>query len=301
MIPCWIVAAPVWGAAYRTLFIELALPALRAAVEVAGESAALDPATVEIAVYGPQDDAIARAAGGCRVSFRAAPSGGDKYRQLGDVHRDALQRAPAGSYVMLATADMIVSREVFLACARHFSAGTRAVVVAPSRSLRTADLAPGLSARSLLAWSMANMHAFTREAFYGGRASPPSTFRFRRGDDIVLRGFHLHPLALVKDRPLSFAGTPDQDLLGNFAAGEIHVVTDCDEMAAAEISPRTLKPALARRPWRPEDIAAWATAHCAPVNWWLARHRIVLTGVPHDGDRAVFDRVLAAAPLPAAA
>ncbi|MDB5555419.1 MAG: hypothetical protein JWL86_5403 [Rhizobium sp.] len=277
----WIVALPVWGAHYVDVYLKAALPSLQAALAFAG----INPADCEIIVYGDGE-----------LASRPMPTIGDKYRQLGDVHRDALAKAPNGARVMLLTADMVVSREVFAACDARFDAGKRAIVVGPSRTLLDAPLVAGRSSRDLLAWSLEHAHPFTQETFFGGKALPPSTMRFRKGKDVTMRGFHLHPLAVVKDRPLPFKGTLDQDLIGFFDQAEIHIVTQADEMSAAELSPADLRFTCATRPVGAAEIILWAKRQCLPVNWWLSTHRIVLAGNGHTDDRALWAQVMRAAP-----
>lgn len=289
----WTIAVPVWGKHYVGEFIRHAIPSYRAAAEYAGYAAN----DIEMVIYTDDRPAITEAAKGFCIECRTVPQSGDKYRQLGDVHRDALKYAPPQCKIMLLTADMIVSREVFAASNKCFEEGKRAIVVGPSRTLPKGDIKPGMASRELLAWSMSNAHPFTKQTFFGGRALPPSTMRFTKGDNITMRGFHLHPLAVFKDRKIIFKGTLDQDLLNNYERQYIHVVTDADEMAAAEISPANMKFGLAPRPVGVDEIVNWANRQCNPMNWWLSTHRIVLAGKDDTDDIPFWDKIMKHAPV----
>lgn len=301
-MPDWLIAAPVWGDAYLRRFLEAALPAQRAALAHAG-------LTARWIVHTDRPDAVISAMAGLDIDLRPPPLAGDLYRRFGDAHRQALDAAGQGDFVALLSADIVVSREAFAACEARFAEGAKAVVAAATRTLTLTEPPtyppPGVPSVDLLDWCMAHPHPMVQACFWPsypgphptGYSNTPWAVYFASPERTILRGFHLHPLAVVADRPLPFTGTLDQDLLANFSHGEIHVVTDRHELAMAEISPAERAISLRRRPMTAETIAEWARQRALPVHRWLSTHRIVIQG--DDGPAAdldVWPRVLALCP-----
>lgn len=284
----WAIVIPAWGDRCVADLEDISLPAIRAAV---------DYASIErpsLIVHTDQPDVVRRVAGDFALDCRPVPMGRSKYDQLRDCHMQAINDVSDGTMVMLNCSDMIVSREVFAASERRFAEGKR-IVMGCSPSTLAPDAPAGLSASELIDWSVRYMHPYTRERFWGGSASPPSVLLFRGGENITLRAFHLHPIAMVKDRPIKFFGTIDQDLPSCFRREEIHIVTTRDDIAMAECSPHDRQYQRSRRPVDVAQIAQWCRK-IAPVNWWLSTHRIVLTGDAVPPDDAVWHQVLRHAP-----
>lgn len=283
----WLISAPVWGAIYARHFIQAALPSQRAALHHAG-------LTARWIVHTDQADMIRPEMADLDVEFRSVPRGADRYAQFGDAHRECLASAQTGEYVALLTADIVVSRETFAACTTRFGEGKKAIVAAASRTLgRTYPLIDA-TAPDLLDWTMDWRHPMIMACFWGQPSNTPWAVYFRHDGRTILRGFHLHPLAVVKDRSIPFKGTLDQDLLTNFRHSEIHVVTDRHELAMAEISPADRNISLRRRAMTPESIADWARTRALPVHRWLSTHRIVIQGDDGPGpDQDIWPKVLA--------
>lgn len=286
----WKVIIPAWGNEAVHELLTIAIPHLTEAVSYGGYK----PSDIELIINTDYPERVGRYGGGLsefRTTFRPIVKRGGKYKILTTANQDALNSIEFDSKIMLMTADMVVSREVFAACDAQFASGKFAVVVGPSRTAPIDKPNPGMKSRDLLQWSMDHMHPFTKETFTF-RAIPPSTLRFRTGQNVTLRGFHLHPLAIVKDRDLTFDGTLDQDLLANYTRDEIHVVTDADEMSAAEISPMDMLFQTTVEPMTETQIRSWAHWHCHPVNLWLASHRIILTGNGDTDDVEVMNEIV---------
>lgn len=250
--------------------------------------------SIEFAIQTDQPERFEDALGAYEVTYYPAPTTGDKYQRFGDAHREAANAARRGQYIMFLTADVMLSREVFLACERRFIEGKKAIACCSTRTYSEEPPEAGMPAPELLDWTMENMHETIVGAFWGGNARPPSTKYFRNGEHITLRCFHMHPLAVVKDRELTFSGTLDHDLLDRFATSEIHVVTQRDELALAEMSPKHIKWTPAATPLGVSDIAYWARRVTTPMNRWLSTHRIIITGSGDTGDEEIWDRVLKA-------
>lgn len=282
----WLLALPCWGDTYVDRFIKSTLPGIEVSLLFAGSP------DVEFVVQTDQSERLAEALGGYPTTFYPAPRKGDKYQQFGDAHRQAAEVAKPGQWVMFLTADVMLSREVFLACERRFTEGKKAIACCSTRTYSNHAPSAGMTAPKLLDWTMVHKHETIEAAFWGGNGRPPSTMYFQNGDDITLRCFHMHPLAVVKDRDLAFTGTLDQDLLDRFSTSEIHVVTDRYELALAEMSPKHIRWHPAAKPLDAEDIADWARRATTPMNRWLSQHRIVIQGEGRTGDRPIWNKVL---------
>lgn len=284
----WVISIPAWGQRGVDSLINICLPSVLAA-----EWPAQAEGPPRFIVHTDRANEIAAAMRGLEVDYRAIRAG-EKYQMLNWCHADALAVAARGSAVMTLCADMIVSREVFTACQSRFDSGKRAVVVGSSRTLAP-DAPAGLPSGELLDWMMTFAHPYTQESFWGGSAMPPSTFYFREGTAIVMRGFHLHPLAVVLDRAVPFKGTLDFDMLQNFGRDEIHVVTDRDEMSAAECSPADMRYNRSRTPIDASVIIPW-TRRQLPLHWWLLTHRIKITAGECDADVPIIGALMQHAP-----
>jgi hypothetical protein len=102
--------------------------------------------------------------------------------------------------------------------------------------------------------------------------------------------FHLHPLAVINDRPLNFKHeTIDNDLLECFFREEVHVVTR-GELALCEVSVPDKRVSLGKVL---DDgyIAYWASLKASALHRWLFSHRIALTGDGADSQHHA-DRIL---------
>ena len=269
----WIATIPVWGDWYIDRFINHGLPSLKVAVTEFGKS-------VTFRVYTDQADRLRPLFDGFSVEFRDLPMHIEKvHPRFAACHQNAAYKAKSGDRLMLLCADMVVSRELFSACDARFEAGKKAVVCCATRTVGSPPI--GAKARELLRWTMKNAHPITKDLFWGtGKSACPWTVYFGSDEGITLRGFHLHPIAIVKDRTYSFEGTIDQDLLNALSHEEIHVVTSADELGIAEVTVGH-RDDLGRHqhPMTLDSIANWASGRAAPIHRWLSSHSIIITGV----------------------
>lgn len=289
----WLISSPVWGEAYARRFLDQALPSQLAALAYAGM-------TARWLVHTDRPEVTAAMAG-LEAEIRPVPQEGDLYRRFGDAHRETIDVAADGDAVVLLTADIVVSRETFAASAARFDQGFKAIVAAATRTLSYRPAPIGASAPDLLDWTMEHPHPMVAACFWGERSNTPWAVYFRQGGRTILRGLHLHPLAVIKDRDLRFEGTLDQGLLDRFRHPEIHCVTDRYELAMAELSPAERRISLRGKgsPMTAESIAEWASTRAHPVHWWLSTHRIVIQGdAGPSPDIDVWPRVLASPHAP---
>lgn len=273
----WVLACPVWGARYIETFLTATLPAINAALREAKGNA-------RFIIHTDDPAAFIGAQFGGPVEFRPVFAGRCLYSTFGNCHREVLQMAEHGDYIAFLTADIIVSRECFANAEARFAEGKRAVVVTAARTLATpAECPVGASAREVLEFSFGHRHPVTDGCFWGKGRNPVTWAVYFEGkNSTVLRAFHLHPFAVVADRPLYFdRETVDLDLLDCFDREEIHVVTSPDEMAFAEIS--GLDKSLPQgEPLCVASVVRWARAHTTPLQRWLFTHRIVVRGTGDD-------------------
>ena len=280
----WAVVVPAWGEHYRRLFLGPVLRSHEAALARLSHDFR-NSIRVRYVVQTDDPAAVAKALGRYELDLLPAPPPGAPYLAFAAAHRHGIETARKGERVAILNADMLVSIEAFAAAERRFRAGKRAIIAAGTRTLapsprRWRDWGPApMTSRDLLAWSMENAHPITRQCFWGsGRCHLPWGVYFRDGGNVVLRAFHLHPFAVVKDRELPFQNTVDLAMVDNYSRDEMHVVTDADELALAEMSPASK--VFGDNPW-PIDAAsilAWATRGAGPTHWWNFGHRICIEG-----------------------
>jgi len=287
----WLIAVPVWGNWYVDRFIGAALPSHLAALKNINSR-------VRYLIHTDQPERIAAAMAHLEIECRPVPKAVNPYLRFGAAHREALEDAKSGECVGLLNADIVLSREVFMACEARFASGKRAVICAATRTLSEGNPPADAPASELLDWTMRHAHPSIKECFWGsGRTMVPWAVYYRNGDDITLRGFHLHPVAVFKDRPLSFSNTIDDDLLLGFDRNDVHVVTDRHELALAEISPRGRTFGTGNL-ISADSIAKWAARRANKMHWWLASHRIIIAGDGRTDDEAIWRQVVASSNAP---
>lgn len=294
----WLIAIPAWGERCLADLVDSALPSILAA------AAHCPGVKLRFFVNTDAPERILAAFAGLDLTVLPLPKDTDKYRRYGDCHRAVLPLAKPDERLMLFCPDMVVSREFFAACELRFAQGFRCIMASTPRTLAPERPPIGASAADLIDWLLRYPHPFTVDCFWPeGHTTTPAMLFFSAGDsacppwaapDITVRAFHLSPMAVVADRPLSFKGTSDVDLPNNYEQSEIHVVTTRDEFSACEMSPAELSMGRTKAPVSVEAIVRWASNPWVfPLHWWFSQHRIVMRGDGATDDAAVWDQVLA--------
>lgn len=299
----WVIAVPAWGEHHRRLFLGPALRSHMAAIARLKRDYR-DSMRVRYVVQTDDPVAVARALAGFEVTLVPPPPPDAPYLAFVAAHRHGLDNARLGERVCITNADMVMSVEALSACEARFRQGKRAIIAASTRTVAPtmrrlpSNLNPfalgwdnlrgvvgpePMTSRDLLAYTMRRPHKVIRACFWGtGRCHLPWGVYFRQGDNIVLRGFHLHPFAVVKDRDLSFQNTVDLAMVDHFSREEMHVVTNADEMALAEMSgpDKTFDD----NDWAIDTTAvlSWALRGAGPTHWWNFTHRICVQGDPDE-------------------
>lgn len=291
----WTICIAVWGEAYRRKFTHLTLPAIFRALDRRASGSA------RFVIY--TDAALALRPHFSReypAEFRPVTATYDnKYLTISQASRQVLQQARVGEAVAFINADMVPSVEVFAAAEKRFQAGKQLIMCMGTRAYDSVYPSPGMASRDLLSWGWEHRHHWTSDCTWGtGRSAIPSVIYCPVADGVVLHAFHLHPFAVLKtDAQLSFQGTTvDRDLLDYFSRDKIHVVTDADEMAFAELSRASyLSGARIRRVIDPVFVAEFARDCVTPAHRWLFGHRIEIVGPATDhSDEHVAGEILGA-------
>ncbi len=279
----WIISVPCWGDYHVNTFLKYVLPSLRVAIKEAGVHAHLIVHTEDQRVY---IAAYMMPYNELEIELRTPPHTSNQHVTYGNCHRDVIRSARPGDRIMLMNADIVVSRETFSACEQRFAEGKGLIVAAATRCLFKPGVVPeiGAKARDLLAWSLLVKHPSVAQCFWGtGHTMIPWAIYFQSDSGVVIRGFHLHPLAFIKRDDLTFHGTSlDEHLVEEFSEDESHVVTSPDEFGLAELSPPAYLFKLLTRPMTEKTVYNWAMHRATARHRWLFKHRIVVSGTGDD-------------------
>lgn len=280
----WVVALPIWGRDFVDKLTKYTLPAIKLALE------RLPPEDhIRFLVHTDLADELRPHFAPYQVDLYPLPSSEtNAHIQLGEVNRHSLRMTNVGEVIAFINADMVPSLEVFAASRQRLAEGKKLIMCMGTRVLAdTADAskAVGLPARALLQWAWDHRHAWTTGCIWGsGNSRAPTVLYFRLNDGVVLHAFHLHPLVLLKEESsLTFHGvTIDRDLLDQFSYDKIHVVTDADELAFAELSPQSKDMGILPHTINREYVASFAKNVATAAHRWLFGHRIEIIGPATD-------------------
>lgn len=273
----WLISIPCWGKYHTDTLIRYALPALRKV------TCDLD---VQLMVHTDDASKLWKEMAGLPVQFRPLEVGPTQHDTFGNCHRDVLASAEDGQYIMLLTADMVVSKEVMIASELRFRQGKKLIIAAASRCLLRKDNKPpmGATAHQLLDWTFTCIHPSVADCYWGtGHTMVPWAIYFKSEHGVVLRGFHLHPLAMVKSPGLTLRGmTLDEYICDEFDTKDIYVVTSPDELSLAELSPPDRLFKGLPHVMTPKSVYQWAQHRTTARHRWLFESRIVLQGTGED-------------------
>ncbi|MFZ5865769.1 MAG: hypothetical protein ACOYXY_07810 [Thermodesulfobacteriota bacterium] len=229
---------------------------------------------------------------------------------LTECHQRALLRPrPTESALVFLTPDTLWADRSFANLERIALLGKKSVLVPTVRVLKESfvpailqikhdyDLPElQLSARELVAATLKHLHPFSACLFWDAQefSSIPYSIYWRVGTEgVVARCFHMHPLLIIWHR----AG----DILSNTIDGElvydaypdstaIHVVTDSDEIFAAEISSAAHLNNTSTSMYlsRTTLTAGWALRHANPHHRKYFEHKIrIHSGAISPGWKAI--------------
>ena len=269
----WVVSVPVWGDHHTQVFLDMALPALLAAMKKAR-------GLIRVILHTDRPDAFTlKFPNFVDLEFRTIfrkPT----YVTLQESHGDTINAADPGDYVILLNADLVVSGNLFTQCYKHLKAGNRAVALLgirtdPGEATPPVDAAPA----ALLKWAWARRHRIIKDLEWdGGQSMLPTNLFFVDGASVVARGFHLHPIAIVKHEGIEFVSTIDGDLLECFPRESIHVVTSTTDIAMLEVSPSDKRFPIRGVYLTESNVAASMRIRASELHRWLFTHRIIVKG-----------------------
>jgi hypothetical protein len=319
----------VWGRQYVDYFLNVSLPPLMTTGNLLGFSRF----DAEIDIYTTPEDAdlieasqVIRVLAGfmsvritrLNVSYLPGQEDGRKYDLMTLMHRFAMDRSDEiDSAMFFLSPDGVYSdgllaraREMLLAGKRLITHGAaklssaRAIAELRGRFNPYGRLGVQLTAREVVDLALRLPH----ESTYGiqwGRPELvdwPSHLQFPVGDEgHILRGFHLHPIAIYpRKRGLRPGKSVDDLWLSDVIPdrSDYYIMQDSDEGYAVEFSvrPDELRTVCVR-----EDVyshvASWARQGASRLQWWFAEHPIFVhrgeMSPAWDAVRAESDRVIA--------
>lgn len=284
----FVISIPVWGQPYLETFARATFPALKAAVEDFDHA-------FKFVIHTDNPAEIERLTAGYQVEIRRIV-GDATYVTLQISHADAIAQAGHHDRVILLNADIVVSKNLLHRAYYHFERGMTAVVTMGVRTIKDSRLPPiGAAPNELLSWAWANRHQIIEDLIWGnpnGSVLPTNIF-FVNGDTVVARGFHLHPVAILKHKPLEFISTIDGDLLDQYARGTIHLVTTPDDLAICEISDTAKRFPVMNEPMNVEQVASAMSNRASELHRWQFTQRIIIKGNGEGtGDEEVAAKIL---------
>lgn len=275
----WTISIPVWGDRYVNDFLNVTLPSLKIAAKGISGNLRLIIHTM------PADaERMKSALADVGHTICQAPRSGRQYHyDVGIANREAVEMAAMGDVIAFINADMPCSIEVFSASEKRFAQGKRLIVTI---GLRTIGGIPPIGAKSadLLRWNWQHRHPWLIETTWpSGKSHTPTCIFFVKGDTVIMHAWHLHPFAMLKDHPIGFKGsTIDTDLGADLPFEDIHVVTDCNELAFAEMSPITRNSGIHNKPNDIISLAKFGAGHTNALHRWYFHHPIVIQGKAED-------------------
>jgi hypothetical protein len=280
----WYASVAVWGDWHRRLFLEGSLPSLLRP----GNLPALADEGIRYVIHTDDPGLLA----GLKmaelrqladVEIRPVQEDGDEWERSAAANREVLAEAD-GNPVLFLNADMFLSEGALVKARRRLDAGARLVAVCGLRADQDAPMPTSTKPRDLIAWFLDHMHPTMIRSVWGNpeRTAAPSITFFPAECGLIARAFHLHPLIVRAPRGTQFHGTIDDDLVARMDPKEVRVITDSDEIAVAEISPRTRTLGEIPGALTPEALHTFAQVRANAMHWRFFDHRIVL----RDCDRS---------------
>lgn len=289
----WLISVPAWGPRCVDVFCATALPALERAVLRLARRGEVDPVVV---VHTDAPEQVRQAATEIRIEARPVPAGLRDFDCLSQAHREVLGMACRGDVVVLLTADLVISAAGLEYCRRALATPQKMLVAcAGVRALQEGRIPGTESAPDLMRWAWENRHPITQACSWpDGDSADLSRVYFEKDGAVCSRLALPHPLAVEIDgRPLKFTPTIDANLIQCFDPIEVHMATDCRELALVELSPRDKDYGRHPVPLY-QRVANGGFAVGDPLQRWCMRHPMLLVGDPaSDCGDSVLDRTLA--------
>ena len=295
----WVIVLPGWGERCRALLADRVIPAVLHALHFADQGATL-------LIYSDVEFRLPELPAGVTAQFHPVPGPDFAFESLSNCHRDALTLIEPAARIMLLTADMVVSREVFATCNTHFNVGRRLICCIAPRTRQEVLPPIGATGRDLGAWAWEHRHRMTRECTWpDGHSFDIWRMYFERAGEVAAHAFLPHPLAAMPGgRHVAFRPTIDVNFAASFSAGETYLISDPAEGVIIEQSPDdkdfVMTTTMAERLASPALASCPQFVPCAnPRHLAFFMTRVVLVGAGGDcGDGEVVARISSPTPRP---
>ncbi len=297
----YLIAIPVWGRTHVNIFLNVFVPSMLAANNIRYLTRV---AYVKCILYVRYDEleqiklhpSIIKLSQLLTVEYQNIlfVQGRSNHNILSDCHKLGLEQASAtDSYIIMPPPDSVWSNNSLRALHALVLQGKKAVHMACLRlqlEFAYAELTEltnehgviDFSANDLVKFTMPRMHTICKSHFYNyysGCINPANILWHVEGGGILANCFHLHPILIKPNlNSLNFASTIDDDLLlgDTFAADEVYIVQNSDEMLAYEISPQLHVLDSVSSKNNLDEMVAWAMVKANSVHRVLVQTPIFL-------------------------
>lgn len=220
---------------------------------------------------------------GIEVSIHdVASEGQTAHEQMAEHHRFAIRRfSGPGRRLVFLSPDVLYATGSFDYLRKAIDNGSRAVCVPMFRATKESMLVAAnafgnaITPRRLVELAVQHQHGMTVGLHWHARnfmAGWPSHLYFATNYGIRGHCWHLHPLAVVMDKPAIPSGTIDKDMLVacGCTTSNIAVATDSDEFCAVELTRTNERlPDPGGVQATIETIASWAKGATTDLDRWF--------------------------------
>lgn len=279
------ITIPAFGAHYVNIAVRYTIPALRQAIN---ERKGGEPPT--FLVYSNDRQPFEEACQGYSVKGFSLDFASDQhpFPVFIQCHKHAMEYVPGNALLALFNADIVTSKECFAAADRALTGQKRVIMSAGVRAVDDQDHVPiGATADHLAEWIWNNRHPITSANIWAAGCSRlPTMIYFDDGYHVAMHGFHLTPMFIVKDRPLTFTGTIDDDVVESYQPEEIVYLTG-RQASFAELSPRGKKHGVGASLMNVKTVVDFGLGKLRPCHVENFRHRFSIKGTPQRDHPAV--------------
>lgn len=232
----------------------------------------------------------------CEIDFRGLPGNPDSYQTFAECHAEAFRESQACLFL---TADAAFSEGSFEVVRKAVEEQGKKLIA--MCSLRTCSINgddPPFDPKGMNAWAVQHIHLPLKTLVWGHRppSLKPTNLFFEDGENFWSRGFHLHPIAAVRDgRRVDLSGTVDGALVTAYWPDETWVVQN-HEVAGCEFTHESkFGGDLSWNLEHPQYIADSMRDGAKSIHRHFFSHKIALRGEPNakfdDVAREVYARL----------
>lgn len=283
----WTFSVPVWGDWYVKTYLVRVLP-YHERMDLEGRYIIHTNRAHDIEPH------LGKIRETCEVELRTLPGSPDSYDTFALCHNEVFRESSA---CMFLTADMAFSEGAARVVREMVERGAKLIAMHSTRTLSQFGDEPPFDARGMNEWAVNHMHVQMKTCIWG---RPPPSFKatnlyFEDGESFWTRGFHLHPLAAVRDsRRFDLSGTVDGTLVTAYWPNEAVVIRN-HEIAALEFTPESRAFDLSWNHSHPQYVADCMRDGAKAIHRHFFTHSIALRGEPStkydDEAREIYARL----------